>query len=299
MRARSTKVILREVDFKSLYNEFKGDKEALKLRLKVSDNILRDLISATFGNATTTSSIPEAVEISPQEARKNITNKFDTLELLVKGVADGKISGVLVSGPGGTGKTYTVEETLKGENINYIRISGHISPLSLYETLYQNCLPGQILVFDDCDSVFETPQTINILKAALETSPSRTIHWNSHSGLNQAPPVFDYQGALIFLTNKVLKGLHFEALVSRIHHMEMTFTDSEILYRIEDVMEGVNHRGIEADMKLEVLQFMKDHKAQFIARGALNLRSFLKVLDLRALSDARWKDMTKSMLFCK
>ena len=50
-----------------------------------------------------------------------------------------------------------------------------------FQTLYNNQQAGNILVFDDCDSVLFDEVCLNMLKATLDSGKKRTITWKSES----------------------------------------------------------------------------------------------------------------------
>lgn len=226
---------------------------------------------------------------SDADVGARIARKFMTLEKMTRGVAAGRLTGMIVSGPGGVGKTHTVEEVF-GEVLHESdvdRVSGHITPLALYERLYKNSEEGKITLFDDCDSVFASSQTLNILKAALDSRPYRIVSWDSRSQLVSAPPSFVFKGHIVFLTNLVLTGDHYEAFLTRVHHVDMNMDNREILIRIRQVAEHVEHRNATKEDKEVVLSFLNDHISKL--KGVMSIRSFLKLLDLYLLCDSDFK----------
>lgn len=223
---------------------------------------------------------------SDSDVSARIARKFKTLEKMSRGVAAGRLTGMIVSGPGGVGKTHTVEEVFAAEvhESDVDRVSGHITPMALYERLYKNSEEGKITLFDDCDSVFQSTQTLNILKAALDSRPYRIISWDSRSQLMSAPTSFLFKGHIVFLTNLVLTGDHYEAFLTRVHHVDMNMNNREILVRIRQVAEHVDHRNATKEDKEVVLNFLNEHISEL--KGVMSIRSFLKLLDLYLLCDS-------------
>ena len=252
------------------------------------------------------------------EIRAELRDRFVTLETMTQGVAKNQITGMMVSGPGGVGKTFTIERELKKvmankpmqkqlsrdedddeidpqEDLPYISITGHSSPLALYETLYQYSGAGNVLVFDDCDSIFDSEKGINLLKAALDTKPRRILSWRSKSRLMEAPQSFVFEANIIFLTNKVPGGdAHFDALMTRIHYIDLNMTPMEIFYRIEDVADAIEHRAATKAMKKEVLKFMQDNIDRFGSR--LSIRTLLLMLGHRLMAPTNWKPMVEATI---
>jgi len=77
---------------------------------------------------------------------------FQDLDVLVKLVAEGKITSLLITGKPGTGKSYSTIKKLNEygeEGKFYVYNKGVSTPLALYRLLYEN--NGKVIVFDDCD----------------------------------------------------------------------------------------------------------------------------------------------------
>lgn len=280
--------IISEVNIVKEFQEVDSDLERFQEYLGCSDYI--------FGVLVDKYDLKQAVIAkNPHEVRENIRDMFNTLEEVVRGAAHRKLSGVIVSGPGGVGKSHTVESVLTDEDVVWNAVSGYTTPVGLYELLYKYADEGSVLVFDDCDSVFQSPQTLNLLKAALDTKPNRKICWETAENRgSDTPRSFIFKGTIIFLTNKVLKGEHFEALMTRVHHLDMTMRPDEVMIRMEDVIEGINHKKCTDEEKQDVLDFMKLNLDRFKTAN-LNLRTFIKILELRMMSALGWERMAKSM----
>lgn len=112
---------------------------------------------------------------------------YGHLSQLVTMACKGTLRSLLIYGGPGTGKTYTIMQTIKEEGMvpgkDYVKISGKASPVSIYQTMFMFREGGMIL-FDDCDSMWGNEDATNILKAALDTSPVREISWNGKNTLN-------------------------------------------------------------------------------------------------------------------
>jgi hypothetical protein len=155
-------------------------------------------------------------------------------------------------------------------------------------------------VFDDCDSVLLDDLSLNILKAALDTSKKRMIHWNTDSRLLRSegvPNSFEFKGGAIFITNikfdhvksKKLQD-HLEALESRCHYLDLTIdTEREKLLRIKQVVTEcgmLDSYDLSDEAKLDVVDFVDANKAKM---RELSLRTVLKVADLRVSFPDKWK----------
>jgi hypothetical protein len=245
-------------------------------------------------------------EETDEQVRKRILGKFNTMDKLVRGVANKKLTGAIISGQGGVGKTHTVEAALcdiLGKNegteddpngFRFHKVTGKTTPLALYETLYDNSGEDDITVFDDCDSVWQDSNCINLLKAALDTHPHRILFWKSKFLGMEAPPSFVFRGRILFLTNKLPSGEHFDALRSRTHNIDMQMTPRELMFRIEDIVcaPTYEYKDTTLAMRRECVGWMKDNVDRF---ASLNIRVALKLIDYYLMGEG-WEEMADALL---
>ena len=250
-----------------------------------------------------------------QESDESIMNRlrdrFEILDDMTRAVKAGKVRAMIVTGPPGVGKSFGVEKVLSKHDVfanvandeklkKYEVVKGAMSAIGLYSKLYHYKDAKNIIVFDDCDSVLLDDLSLNILKAALDTSSKRMIHWNTDSNLLRregVPDSFEFKGGAIFITNikfdhvksKKLRD-HLEALESRCHYLDLTIdTEREKILRIEQV---VNECGMldkyefEDYQKMEVVDFVKANVSRL---RELSLRTVLKVADLKHGFPDKWK----------
>jgi hypothetical protein len=246
---------------------------------------------------------------------ERLRQRFQILEDMTRAVKKGDVRAMIVSGPPGVGKSFGVEAVL-GKHDTFANIAGNeklkkyeivkgaMSAIGLYSKLYQYSDSKNILVFDDCDSILLEDLSLNILKAALDSSKKRTIHWNTDSALLRregVPNSFEYKGGCIFITNIKFENVkskklrdHLEALESRCHYIDLTIdTEREKMLRIKQIV---------GDGMLEVYEFSDSEKAEvinFIDKNKkllreLSLRMVLKVADLRKSFPDRWEAVAES-----
>jgi len=149
------------------------------------------------------------------EIKERLRERFQILEDMTKAAKAGKVRAMIVTGPPGVGKSYGVEHVLSKHDLladiandqklkKYEVVKGAMSALGLYRKLYEYSDRKCVLVFDDCDSVLLDDLSLNILKAALDSSTKRMIHWNTDShALDREgiPNKFEFKGGAIFITN--------------------------------------------------------------------------------------------------
>ena len=246
-----------------------------------------------------------------EQIMDRLRDRFEILDDMTRAVKAGKVRAMIVTGPPGVGKSFGVEKVLSKHDVfatvaddkklkKYEVVKGAMSAIGLYSKLYEFSDSKSILVFDDCDSVLLDDLSLNILKAALDTSKKRMIHWNTDSRLLRSegvPNSFEFKGGAIFITNikfdhvksKKLKD-HLEALESRCHYLDLTIdTEREKVLRIKQVVTEcgmLDDKELSDEAKLDVVDFVVEHKSRM---RELSLRTVLKVADLRASFPDKWQ----------
>ena len=248
------------------------------------------------------------------EIIERLRSRFEILDDMTRAVKAGKVRAMIVTGPPGVGKSFGVEKVLARHDVfadiaqdgklkKYEVVKGAMSAIGLYKKLYEFSDKKSILVFDDCDSVLLDDLSLNILKAALDSSAKRTIHWNTDSRLLRSegvPNSFEFKGGAIFITNikfehvksKKLKD-HLEALESRCHYLDLTIdTEREKMLRIKQIVTDgmLDSYEFSDTAKAEVVDFIDDNKKKL---RELSLRTVLKVADLKASFPDRWKSVAE------
>ncbi len=240
-----------------------------------------------------------------------LRNRFQILDDMTRAVKKGDVRAMIVSGPPGVGKSFGVENVLSRHDVfadvaqneklkKYEVVKGAMSAIGLYKKLYEFSDKKCILVFDDCDSVLLDDLSLNILKAALDSSKKRTIHWNTDSRLLRSegvPNQFEFKGGAIFITNIKFENVrskklrdHLEALESRCHYLDLTIdTEREKVLRIKQVvaecgmLDDYEFEPVEKDM---LIDFIDDNKKKL---RELSLRMVLKLADLKKSMPGNWR----------
>ena len=238
--------------------------------------------------------------------------RFDILEDMTQAVKEGTVRAMIVTGPLGVGKFFGVDKVLHKEDLfnlmgqrkpKYEVVKGAMSAIGLYCKLYEYADKGNVVVFDDCDSVLLDDLSLNILKAALDSSTKRMIHWNTDSSKLRnegVPGSFEFKAGAIFITNikfdhvksKKLQD-HLAALESRCHYIDLQMdTEREKVLRIKQIvkdgmLESYEFKNGEQD---EVIDFIDDQKKKL---RELSLRTVLKIADLRKSFPTNWKEMAE------
>ena len=270
------------------------------------DRNIKVMVSGVDSVVESTDSVAAASQESDAETIERIRTRFNMLNDMTKAVKKGDVRAMIVSGPPGVGKSHGVEEVLEryktleqlGARKTHEVIKGAMSPLGLYAALYKMQDAGNVVVFDDCDSIFSDELSLNILKAALDSKKNRRIHWNTDSHKLRAegiPDSFTFKASAIFITNlkfdKVKGKLreHLEALESRCHYMDLTIdTDREKMLRIRQVIQDgmLNTYKLSDEVKEDIIDFVDANKNRV---RELSLRTVLKVADLAVAFPSNWE----------
>jgi hypothetical protein len=240
------------------------------------------------------------------EIDARLKDRFAILGEFAQAAIDGNVRSVIVSGPGGLGKSFTVEKILKEwdpSKSQYAIVKGNVKATGLYKLLYKYREPGQVLVFDDADSIFNDELALNFLKAACDTTENRELCYRAEYAMfddetgKAVPNLFTYEGAIIFISNLDFDAMieknhrltpHLEALITRSHYIDLTMkTKRDHIIRIKQVIgEGMlSDRGLNEEQIDSVLGFIisnKDHLRE------LSLRIAVKISDL-CIQGGDWK----------
>ena len=252
-------------------------------------------------------------EETDEETIDRLRERFDMLEDMTRACKKGDVRAMIVSGPPGVGKSFGVEKvlgrhdmiaTLSESQPKYEVVKGAMSAIGLYCKLYKFADKDNVIVFDDCDSVFSDELCLNILKAALDSKKTRRIHWNTDSFKLRnegVPDSFEFKGSAIFITNIKFDNVkskkmrdHLEALESRCHYIDLTIdTEREKMLRIKQITEDgmLNEYGFHESKVDEIVDYVDINKKKL---RELSLRTVLKIADLAKAFPDRWESMAEN-----
>ena len=250
--------------------------------------------------------------ITDEELIEKTRARFQVLTDMTKAVKAGDVRAMIVTGPPGVGKSFGVEEVLTKDDLfntlgerkpRYEIVKGAMSAIGLYAKLYEFSSEKNIIVFDDCDSVLLDDLSLNILKAALDSSKKRTISWNTDSRLLRSegiPDRFEFKAGAIFITNIKFENVrskklqdHLAALESRCHYIDLQMdTDREKVLRIKQIVQDgmLDEYDLSDVAKIDVVDFVSNNRAKL---RELSLRTVLKVAQLRKAFADNWEAMAE------
>jgi len=246
----------------------------------------------------------------------------DSVKMLCNGSG---FYGVVIAGPGGTGKSYHVEKALDEAGMkpgaDWVKYKTHMTPAQIYLALLQNY--NKIIVFDDCDDALLNKTSANIFKAALETNGKRVLGWNKADVINvppnlpmavvrglvnndskhRLPSQFTFEGSIIFITNLPVKKID-AAVLTRCDTIDVTLRNVDMAKLIQKQLPNIKimgrnkatgeeiNIGTNLELKQEVYDFLmspeyQDHMQKY--NIPLNMRLFQRAYAFAYANDKSWK----------
>ena len=254
------------------------------------------------------------------EAMERIADTFLMLDKIVDACAKNIVRGLVVSGPPGIGKSFGVEKqleaanmfrTLEGRDPLFEVVSGGVSSIGLYQKLYYNRAPEQVLVFDDADGILFEEESLTLLKAALNSGDKRRICWNKESrvlSVEDIPEQFDFEASIIFLSNvdferTISKGsriaAHLEAIMSRCHYLDLEIGSMrDKLLRIRQIMrDGMLSPYDFTQAQEDAIQAFVVQNAEYMRE--VSLRAVKKIADFVKVDPNCWEEMAEATLLVR
>jgi hypothetical protein len=248
-------------------------------------------------------------EITDEDIELRMSERFEILHTLTQSCVYGDARSLIVSGPAGLGKSYTVEKCLENwdpQTDNHIIVKGFVRATGLLKLLYQYREHGQVIVFDDADAIFFDDICLNLLKAVCDTTERRRVSWLSEGKLMDEetgeiiPRTFDFDGAIIFISNYDFDtmidrnhklGPHLQALISRSHYINLSMNSKrEYLIRIRQIIEEGLLGDLSVEHQVDVITFLEVHSDSL---RELSLRMALKLGALRKSVDGDWEKVAR------
>jgi hypothetical protein len=276
-----------------------GDKFATIINGKTVKRSKREHLDYVIRKAGQTVAAPVA------ESKFSINQRFGFVRDMVTMLANGDQASVVVTGPGGLGKSHTVTTALAdagfldlstldeleiGDNVpknSFRTVKGYSTPKGLYRCLYEN--RNSVIVFDDCDSVLKDPVSLNLLKGALDSYSRRVISWRSENRDEDLPNVFEFKGRVVFISNLPSNSMD-QAIISRSLAVDLTMTPVQKVERMRFLLT-------QSDFMPEFDKKIKNDSMDLIASVVndvkeLSLRTLMQVIKIRkANPNGQWQDL--------
>ena len=339
--------VYRELKYSQVFRPKFGNKLFSKQEMdKIDDEGKRpdEFAENTFDseNVEVINGVPETVEENPYAVKNDeelaaqlIADPlpvFEQLNTYVLMVARGLNNALLITGQGGVGKSYNVNKILEAygqKNKDFVIMKGKSSISAMYKFLYDNY--NKIVVFDDCDSVLQSSDGLNILKGVLDSGRVREVSWNTsgpqmvntfgcetheeiekklaewseiHKGREGIPNYFQFEGACIFISNlmaeDMMKNPAMAPLLTRCTYVDIDLMAHDVIYRMESIlphMKIYDRSGKDIsnpEMKKEVFDYISS--PEFLedprVKGKkLSMRLYQRIYSFRYAGLPKWKEL--------
>ena len=200
---------------------------------------------------------------------------YKELADFVTAFGDDHVNMLVICSRGGLGKSEAARRTLNTEDIVYI--GGHVTPLKLYELLYNG--RDKPVVFDEIDELIANPSHIALLKQLCETRKVKRIMWSSTdpraAEIDGGAGYFHTQSHVLMLCN-AFDVFIANAVALRTRAMLVRFmpTSHEILAKLQTYATDD-----------EIVLFLKEFHG---AIEDFNLRTYVQLEDLKN-AGLNWK----------
>ena len=223
-------------------------------------------------------------------------NMVKNINMVIKNQA----MAVIICGPPGMSKTYTVRRTLHFSGLKpgkdySIEKGTTLGLMSTYDMLYK--YRNKILVLDDFDKPLTNPEIVNLLKGITDTYAKRIISLpriaTSQAGLggsySPTPEKFEFKGRVIIITN-LTKSQIDSALLSRAPAVEVFFDTKKVMEGISKMIK-YTHPNVDEKLKWEVYHYLEKLYAAD-PKVDITFRSFINAVNARVGSPEDWKEIT-------
>ena len=236
-----------------------------------------------------------------------VQQKMDALERTVT-----KSRFLLVQGPAGLGKTYTVGKGVRARpdyhQSTFYTHSGNMTDRKLYDVLFDASAPGCIVVLDDTDQTLMNNKARSVLKGATgpDANGKYMCEWStsniSHARINivgvPIPPSFEFHGSLFIITNKPIDAMakgttaaagDFAALVSRMRLFKCNFEPRAVYCYVWSHLPTVLQLHLPNDSRahLELGHWFLLH---FFKLRDQSFRSLINIIDIYKRDPRGWRD---------
>lgn len=247
-----------------------------------------------------------AVQTSTNRSRFSINQRFEFVTDMVTMLANGHQASVVITGPGGLGKSHNAMAALKSAGFADVSlvedfavghrfgsktfrvIKGFSTPKGLYRTLYEN--REGVVVFDDCDSVLKHPDSANLLKGALDSYSRRIISWRADLRDEDLPTTFEFKGRVVFISNMSAEQLD-QAILTRSMVVDLTMTAEQKIERMRFLLTQSDFMPeFESNHKTDAMNLIDSLRDTV---KELSLRTLIQVTNIRSHGGARWKSLAE------
>ncbi len=288
------------------------------LHNKISNNVI-ELHNSNINDEIEEIEPEELTEedLNDDEIMSDIAHRFSLYQEAVQAVVEGSQRGRIIYGGSGLGKSSEVDTCEKNANGVFVRLSGVCGLPDFIRFLYK-IRNGGVGIIDDCDSLLEDEDSLNIFKAAFDTRQiQKTISYHKRIKLlddneKTIPSSFSYSGRLLVITNKNLKKMinnninkklipHWKAIIDRVGFLSLELDTPRrrflwIKYKCQNSSIFQANNIYDRKIQEEILSFIKENINHF---DEPSLRLVVNLCEYRLHHPRNWKEHAKLSLMNK
>lgn len=163
---------------------------------------------------------------------------------------------------------YDSELAPTAEQYDLIKFTGKITPSKLFRALYEH--NGKVIMFDDADSVLLDEDSVNLLKAATDTTLEDVV-WDggpikASTGDERLPTRFKFTGGIVIISNlseRKLQAVASPLLESRALSLDVSRTMDETIDKLDRIKNFLPFEDRDGE-PIEVGQAHRDAAINFI-----------------------------------
>jgi hypothetical protein len=259
--------------------------------------------------------VPAPVEETDAQIGERLDERFSAMETVAEATFLDMNKSLIISGPAGLGKSFGVMKKAKEAEVLgrvITHITGNVGATGLYRSLFENRHASCSIVFDDADAIFSDEVSLNLLKAACDTTQTRRISWLKEIRMedddgSKLPRTIEFDGSIVFITNLDFEAMvarhsklspHLSAMMSRSMYLDLMIrTPREYMIRIKQVL--FNHGMLKAQnlsdqQGADLVAFLEDNTEKL---RELSLRMVIKLANLIKGDPCHWQKLARVTCF--
>ncbi len=219
-----------------------------------------------------------------------IEETYFVIKQFAKIVANRNAKGLIVYGECGTGKSHSVIRAFREAGKEFVYLSGHITPLKLYEFLFYN--QNKNIILDDIN-ILDNEINLNMLKSCLNDN-SRVVHYYTSSTKLKVPSKFIFNGTITLLLNKKPSdNENLRAVESRVlvYELKLSYKDK---IKIMFELAKQDYKDLTKEERLKIVEWIKDNTSR--ATKNLNLRVLFQIFEIYRFDKKNWEKLAKKII---
>lgn len=236
------------------------------------------------------------------EERATPEERFSDMDAYVRMVCNGVQPSLVVCGAPGVGKSYRILKQVEKRHTlgdDFCLIKGKCTTQKFYMTLFEYHEEGDIIVIDDADDIIKDETSINLIKAATDSSDRRWVSYGTsfppiadeqlvmqhpewpweqkakgNVTVNTYPSSFEFKGSLIIISN-LRAGMIDTAIRNRAFVCDLDFTVEEVLGILRGLMPVIMPGKLEGDAKMKAFEFLESLATEGKSNLEISIRSFI------------------------